>query len=176
MYADINVDLSSSQPYNDNPVKKLSIKAVLNALKIQKDSGLSINTFTDILDYAKRLLLESNALNKEMFDPDVLVTLWPKSWSDVQALLKEEGYSDAKEYIICFCHYELQGRNSSASKIKYTGKYSIMESKTDLCKHCGKPGFITYYSLGLENKVSIGLVIRHYVKRCYLTGWSGSTG
>ena len=115
------------QPCNSNPLKKLIVNAVLNALKIQKDSGLSIKTLTDILDYGKKLLLESSSLNDQLFDPDVLTTLWPKSWNDVQVLLKEEGYSDAKEYFICFCRYETQARNSSVSKMKYTGKYSIIE-------------------------------------------------
>ncbi|KAK2549163.1 hypothetical protein P5673_030544 [Acropora cervicornis] len=39
-------------------------------------------------------------------DSDILSTLWPKSWNDVQLLLKEEDYEDAKQYFICFCREE----------------------------------------------------------------------
>jgi hypothetical protein len=143
----------NAQSYDDNPLKKLVIDAVLNALKIQKDSGVSIKTFEDILENGKKLLLDSCSLDEKLLDRDILTTLWPKSWNDVQKLLKEEGYSDAKEYFICFCYYEKSTRSSSASKIKYNGKYSVMENKNDMCRHCGKQGFITYYYLGLENKV-----------------------
>ena len=34
------------------------VTAVLDALKIKRDSGVSIGTFEDILQYAEKLLLE----------------------------------------------------------------------------------------------------------------------
>lgn len=41
-----------------NPMRKLVVTAVLDALKIKRDSGVSTGTFEDILQYAKKLLLE----------------------------------------------------------------------------------------------------------------------
>lgn len=145
-----NIDDENSTP--SNPLKKLIIDAVLNALKIQKTSGVSIKTFEDILEYGKQLLLDSCSFNEQFFDRDILITLWPKTWSDVQKLLKQEGYQDAREYFICLCHCETRSENSN-SKIKYTGKYSLMTNKDDKCSNCGREGTIAYYYLGLQSKV-----------------------
>lgn len=41
----------------------------------------------------------------------------------------------------------------SGPKYSYTGKYSIMENKDDLCMNCGKKHYLTYYYLGLNSKV-----------------------
>ena len=78
------------------------VTAVLDALKIKRDSGVSIGTFGDILQYVKRLLLAS--LDDKNIDRDILITLWPKTWNEVQSLLREEGFEDAKQYHICICH------------------------------------------------------------------------
>jgi len=151
-FFNVNHDGNNSSTHQPNPLKNLVIDAVLNALKIQKNSGVSIRTFEDILEYGKQLLLNSCSLDGKLFDKDILLTLWPKSWNDVQALLKEEGYQDAREYFICFCHCETHSANSS-TKIKYTGKYSLMANKDDKCTNCGRKGNITYYYLGLKSKV-----------------------
>lgn len=42
-----------------NPLRKLVLNAVLDALRIVKESGSSCQTFKDILDYGKTLLLAS---------------------------------------------------------------------------------------------------------------------
>ncbi|XP_048578361.1 uncharacterized protein LOC125560609 isoform X2 [Nematostella vectensis] len=153
---DLNADNDNDNTNHDansrhyNPLKRLVVDAVLNALKIQKESGMSIKTFEDILEFGKRLLLDSSS-EQVFFDRDILTTLWPKSWSDVQALLKEEGYQDAREYFICFC-YKTRPINSD-TRIKYTGKYSLMTSKDEVCSNCGNKGVIAYYYLGLQNKV-----------------------
>lgn len=50
---------SSDQPAKEestNPMQKLVVTAVLDALKIKRDRGTSIGTFEDILEYAKKLL------------------------------------------------------------------------------------------------------------------------
>ena len=86
-----------------NPMKKLVVKAVLEALRIKHKSGVSVSTFEDVLEYGKTLLFTS--LGDDV-DGDILSTLWPKSWNGVQLLLKEEGYEDAKQYFICFCREE----------------------------------------------------------------------
>ena len=82
-----------------DPMKNLVVKAVLDALRMKHKSGVSVNTFEDVLEYGKTLLFTSLGDN---VDGDILSTLWPKSWNDVQLLLKEEGYEEAKQYFICF--------------------------------------------------------------------------
>ena len=134
-----------------NPMRKFVVTAVLDALKIKRDSGASIGTFEDILEYAKKLLLSS--LHNETIDRDILTTLWPKSWNDVQSLLREEGFEDARQYYICICRQEKVVDGDSGPKYSYTGKYSIMENKDDLCMNCGKKHYLTYYYLGLNSKV-----------------------
>lgn len=135
-----------------NPMRKLVVTAVLDALKIKRDSGVSIGTFQDILQYAKRLLMSS--IDDKNIDRDILSTLWPKTWNDVQSLLKEEGFEDAKQYYICICRQEKTvDQESGVSKYSYSGKYSIVENKEDLCTHCGNKCYLTYYYLGLHSKV-----------------------
>ena len=134
-----------------NPMRKFVVTAVLDALKIKRDSGASIGTFEDILEYAKKLLLSS--LHNETIDRDILTTLWPKSWNDVQSLLREEGFEDARQYYICICRQEKVVDGDSGPKYSYTGKYSVMENKDDLCMNCGKKHYLTYYYLGLNSKV-----------------------
>lgn len=135
-----------------NPLKKIVVKAVLNAMAIMEDSGVSIKTFEDILDNGKTMLLTSV---EEDFDVDILSALWPKKWSEVQTLLKEEGFEDVKEYSICICReiktFTRSGK--SHTKYEYSRKWSIMQSKDELCSHCGKKGYIKYYYLGLNAKV-----------------------
>lgn len=50
-------------------------------------------------------------------DIDILSALWPNNWNAAQLLLKEEGFSDAKEYCICICRetkeMEKQAQNIS---------------------------------------------------------------
>ena len=82
-----------------------------------------------------------------------MTTLWPKSWNDVQSLLREEGFEDARQYYICICRQEKVVDGDSGPKYSYTGKYSIMENKDDLCMNCGKKHYLTYYYLGLNSKV-----------------------
>ena len=135
-----------------NPMRKLVVTAVLDALKIKRDSGVSIGTFGDILQYAKRLLLSS--LDDKNIDRDILITLWPKTWNEVQSLLREEGFEDAKQNYICICcQVKAVDQDSGGPKYSYSGKYSIVENKEELCSHCGSKCYLTYYYLGLKNKV-----------------------
>lgn len=69
-------------------------------------------------------------------------------------MLKQEGYDGAKQFYICICRQQnAVDRNSRAPKYNYSGKYSILEGKDDLCTHCGSMGYLTYYYLGLNSKV-----------------------
>ena len=133
-----------------NPMRKLVVTAVLDALKIKGDSGVSIGIFEDILKYAKKLVLST--LDDTTIDRDILTILWPKTWNDVQSLLRE-GYEDAKQFYICICCQRKGDDDSGAPKYSYSGKYSIMEGKDDLCTHCGKKCYLTYYYLGLNSKI-----------------------
>ena len=67
--------------------------------------------------------------------------------------LREEGYEDAKQFYICICRQRKVDDDSGAPKYSYSGKYSIMEGKDDLCTHCGKKSYLTYYYLGLNSKI-----------------------
>ena len=55
--------------------------------------------------------------------------------------------------IIIICRQEKVVDGDSGPKYSYTGKYSIMENKDDLCRNCGKKHYLTYYYLGLNSKV-----------------------
>ena len=41
----------------------------------------------------------------------------------------------------------------TTTKYQYSRSWSLLESKSDLCPRCGKPGYIKYYYLGLNDKV-----------------------
>ena len=114
-------------------MKKLVVKAVLDALRIKHKSGVSVSTFEDFLEYGKTLLFTSLG-------------------DDVQLLLKEEGYEDAKQYFICFCRQEKEVTRDgkTTKKFVYDGKYSVMENKDSRCPHCGNKGYIKYMYLGLR--------------------------
>ena len=68
-------DSDNCDTENANPLMKLVVKAVLEAVSIMDNSGASINTFEDILDYGKSMLLESISSD---IDVDILLELWPK--------------------------------------------------------------------------------------------------
>lgn len=50
-------DSDNCDTENANPLMKLVVKAVLQAVSIMDNSGASINTFEDTLDYGKAMLL-----------------------------------------------------------------------------------------------------------------------
>lgn len=118
----------------------------------------------------------------EDVDVEILTTLWPKSWNDVQLLLKEEGFEDAKEFYICFCHdeKELTRDGKSTKKFVYNGKYSVMENKHDKCSHCRCAGYLKYLYLGLgskvknwfRNKVMCKKMLHHWLEREH---WMGNS-
>lgn len=136
-----------------NLLKKLVVNAVLDARRIVKESGSCCQTFEDILNYGKTLLLASH--NSENIDREIVLTMWPRNWNAVQKLLKEEGYEDAKLFFICICRNEKeQTKNGiTTKKFVYTGKFGVLENEGDLCFHCGKKGYLKYYYLGIVTKV-----------------------
>lgn len=48
-----------TQEKTTSPLKKIVLKAVLDAMAIVDDSGVSVKTFEDILEYGKTMLLTS---------------------------------------------------------------------------------------------------------------------
>lgn len=133
-----------------NPLKKVILTAVINALKVMDESGSSVKSFEGILNYGKTMLL--TLIDGSV---DVLSAMWPKNWNDVQLLLREEGFEDAKEYFICFCCTEKVITRNGKTHVQfiYSGNYSIMDKKDSLCTHCGNKGYLKFYYLGLESKV-----------------------
>ena len=105
-----------TQEESSNPLKKIVVKAVLNAMAIMEDSGVSVKTFEDILEYGKTMLLTSVG---DDVDVEILSALWPKNWSAVQSLLKEEGFDDVKEYYICICRENKTFTRNSKTNTKY---------------------------------------------------------
>lgn len=61
-----------------NPLKKVILTAVINALKVMDESGSSIKSFEEILNYRKTMLL--TLIDESV---DVLSAMWPKNWNDV---------------------------------------------------------------------------------------------
>ena len=135
-----------------NPLKEIVVKAVLDALRIMHQSGALVRTFEDVLEYGKKLFFLS--LNEDV-DVEVLTTFWPKSWNDLQLLLKEQGYEDVKEFFVCFCfeEKEITKDGKTSKKTVHHGTYSIMDSKQGKCPYCGNAGYIKYLYLGLKSKV-----------------------
>ena len=119
-----------------NPLRRLIVKAVLDAMAIMEDSGTSKQTFEDILEYGEKMLFTSVG---DDIDIDILSVLWSKSWNAAQLLLKEEGFSDAKVYYICMCREakEFTRNGQTSTKYHYNRMWSVMESQDELCRHCG---------------------------------------
>ena len=64
-------DTDANQSESDyNPLKHIVIKVVLDALTIKYESGTSVKTFTNVLEYGKNLLFTS--LNHDV-DMDILL-------------------------------------------------------------------------------------------------------
>jgi hypothetical protein len=152
----VNPNVHDTDQYKENPTRKIVVDAVVKALRIMKDSGTSIKTFEDILEFGKGLLFSgiSKDHEAERIDSEVLLALWPKNWNIVQKLLQEEGYKEAQEYCICFCREEKETtRNGiTTKKFIYSGKYSVL-ANGDTYNHCGNKGYLKYYYLGLKSKV-----------------------
>ena len=112
-------------------IKKFVQDSVLRFLEIKQKMGCSISHFEELLHWGKDLHASGN---------DDAAIHWPNNWDDVQTLLKELGFSEPKQYWICF------------SK-DYSSHYGMMESKDEPCPHCRHSGTIPYYYLGLPDKV-----------------------
>ena len=129
------------------------VNAVLDALRIVKESGSSYQTFEDILNYGKTLLLAGH--NSGNIDREILLTLWPRNWNSVQNLLKEEEYKDAKLLFICICRneknkQEMEKLLRNMCTLENTASWRIGMTCAFTVK---KKGYLKYYYLGISTKV-----------------------
>ena len=66
--------------------------------------------------------------------------VWPTSWSETEDILRKVGYESPKQYYICMSE-------------EHPREWDILESSSEKCRHCGKPGDISYYYMGLSYKI-----------------------
>lgn len=106
-------------------------EALLTLVEMKGTVGFSINTFEDLLKWGANLHCENN---------EEAQSLWPSSWEDVQTLLGGIGFQMPKLYYICL-------------DTSHPSLYALLESRTDVCPHCGKQGTIPHYDLSVQHKV-----------------------
>ena len=123
--------LSDGAGEDANGMRDFIREAVLRLVEIKGTVGFSISTFTDLLKWGANLHCENNEAARSH---------WPLSWEGVQTLLGDIGFKMPKLYYICL--------DSSHPCL-----YALLESKTDVCPHCGKQGTIPYYYLSVQDKV-----------------------
>lgn len=73
-------------------------------------------------------------------EDEMIKSIWPHDWETARKYLVKLGYQDAREYFICLDD-------------SHKRHWDILDKKTDTCRHCGKPGKLKYYYLGLKGKV-----------------------
>jgi len=103
--------------------------AILRLVDIKTQHGFSIKAFEELLNWGK-------GLNGTQSMND----LWPTKWEHVTRLLQQLGYKEAKCYWICL-------------DPSHKCNYSLMSSKSELCKYCGKQPSIPFYYLSVIDKV-----------------------
>lgn len=129
-------DNQLGEDHNDNSNISPNVfirDAVLRLLEMKEKLSCSEKHFEELLEWGKKLHVDGN--------PDA-EQHWPNSWNEVQTLLSKIGFVKPKQYWICLssvhpCHY------------------GLMESRNELCPHCGERGNIPYYYLSLTEKVKM---------------------
>ena len=77
------------------------VEYIFDAMRVMEKSQISINGFEVALSFAKKTF--SDAVNDGSEKFKVLMSQWPKCWSQTMAILRKCGYQDPNEYWICFC-------------------------------------------------------------------------
>lgn len=113
------------------------VKCIFESLDIIQETGASLNTFQDLLVFARHMFCRGRGLEDE---DEPIKAVWPRDWETAKQYLVKLGYQDAKEYFICLDE-------------SHKRHWDIMDTKTDTCRHCGQPGKLKYYYLGLKGKV-----------------------
>ena len=113
------------------------VKCIFESLDIIQDTGASLNTFQDLLVFARHMFCRGRGLEDE---DQMIKSIWPHDWETARQYLLKLGYQDAREYFICLDD-------------SHKRHWDILERPTDTCCHCCKPGQLKYYYLGLKGKV-----------------------
>ena len=113
------------------------VKCIFESLDIIQETGASLNTFQDLLVFARHMFCRGRGLEDE---DQMVKAIWPHDWETAKMYLVKLGYQDAKEYYICLDD-------------SHKRHWDIMDKETDTCRHCGQKGKLKYYYLGLEGKV-----------------------
>ena len=113
------------------------VKCIFESLDIIQETGASLNTFQDLLVFARHMFCRGRGLEDE---DQMVKAIWPHDWETAKVYLVKLGYQDAKEYYICVDD-------------SHKRHWDIMDKETDTCRHCGQKGKLKYYYLGLEGKV-----------------------
>ena len=90
----------------------------------------------DIIAFGRDLYYKGHGTH----DSPANFKLWPTSWSACINILKEFGYKEPRTYYICL-------------DASHQNLWSTMDSATDLCQYCQKPGTIEFHYLMLSDKV-----------------------
>ena len=150
--SDVSESETESNSKNEaSQLKELIADAVIDAMKIVDNYGSSTKEFEYVLSLGKKLL----ANNISNIDNDLVEVLWPNNWQQAQEILASAGYKGAHQYYVCFCKEERKFKKDGITlkKTVYNGNWDVMHEKNTPCKHCGMPGKITFYYLGLHCKV-----------------------
>lgn len=136
-------EITESVPATENDISERIAEAVLDTDELQLELILSQVGLEKILDWGKKLFLITNPGRDN---------LWPKNWSVCEKVLKNVGYEDAKQYFVCLDD-------------SHRCLYGLMERSSQLCPHCGKPGSIPYYYIGLNSKLKLWCKDRDMCKK-----------
>ena len=108
IFLDTSLGEENREPNDDHDrtsLKSIIVEAIMDAIRITEKHSFSKHAFADILSLGKKILC--NKLSDEI-DADTADMFWPQSWEQAQTILKECGYSEAKQYYVCFCLEEKQ--------------------------------------------------------------------
>ena len=95
----------------DRNLKKEIVSCILRGLILAEEMKTSIKNMESLLEYAKGLYCKGDS---------TLEKYWPSNWREAEELLKEEGYEDPKQYLICLDE-------------SHHANYDIMEDKNSRC-------------------------------------------
>ena len=121
----------------EDKLRDAIVCAIFEALDLLHETKGSLKNFEELLTMARHMYCKGAGLGE---DDETVKKKWPNNWTAARQMLIAEGYEDAKEYFICFSDV-------------YPQHWDILESQSDLCRHCGEKGAIPYYYLGLKGKI-----------------------
>ena len=121
----------------EDKIKDAVLCAIFASLDLLHETKGSLKNFEELLTVARHIYCKGAGLGE---DDEAVKKKWPSDWTAARQILISEGYEDAKKYVICLSDVHPQ-------------HWDILESKSDLCCHCGEKGTIPYYYLGFKGKI-----------------------